>query len=179
MTDILMAGFGGQGILTAGKIMIDVAAKEGKEVCWTSSYGAAMRGGTASCTVVIDDGEIGSPYPAKYDILVAMNEPSYDKYVGDVKEDGYIIVNSSLMSDRDDYPKAPKVFAVDATDLANEVGNGRAANLVMLGALMEKTGIIDAKLFGDGLDAYFDKKGHNVPTNRQCYELGCEKAEEK
>ena len=77
MTDILMAGFGGQGILTAGKIMIDVAAKEGKEVCWTSSYGAAMRGGTASCTVVIDDGEIGSPYPAKYDILVAMNEPSW------------------------------------------------------------------------------------------------------
>ena len=82
MADIIMAGFGGQGVLTAGKILIDVAAREGKNVSWTSSYGAEMRGGTASCSVVISDEEIGSPYPTKLDILLAMNEPSYDKFIG-------------------------------------------------------------------------------------------------
>lgn len=77
MADMILAGFGGQGILTAGKILIDVAAREGKNVSWTSSYGAEMRGGTASCSIVISDEEIGSPYPTKLDVLLAMNEPSY------------------------------------------------------------------------------------------------------
>lgn len=79
MADMILAGFGGQGILTAGKILIDVAAREGKNVSWTSSYGAEMRGGTASCSIVISDEEIGSPYPTKLDVLLAMNEPSYRK----------------------------------------------------------------------------------------------------
>jgi len=178
MTDIIMAGFGGQGILTAGKIMIDVAAKQGKEICWTSSYGASMRGGTASCTIVIDDEEIGSPYPAELDILMAMNEPSYLKFVDQVKDGGTIIANTSLMGEMD-WPKNVNVYTIDATDLANDSGNGRAANLVMLGALMENTDIMDADEFGKGLDAYFDHKGRNNPGNAACYKLGREKAEKK
>ena len=177
MADMILAGFGGQGILTAGKILIDVAAQKGKEVSWTSSYGAEMRGGTASCSVVISDEEIGSPYPTKLDILLAMNEPSYDKFIGDMRDGGCVIVNSSLMGERE-YPKNVKVFGVDATNIANSLENGRAANLVMLGARMQATGLIDPEEFGQGLDHYFEKKGRNTPSNLACYKQGMETVKE-
>lgn len=170
-----MAGFGGQGVLTAGKILIDVAAHEGKNVSWTSSYGAEMRGGTASCSVVISDEEIGSPYPTKLDVLLAMNEPSYDKFIGDMRDGGTVIVNSSLMSERE-YPKNVNVYLIPATDRANAIGNGRAANIVMLGTLMKVTGLIDEKVFEDGLDHYFGKKGRSNPKNIEAYQIGCNEA---
>lgn len=173
MADIILAGFGGQGILTAGKILIDIAAREGKNVSWTSSYGAEMRGGTASCSVVISDEEIGSPYPTKLDILVAMNEPSYDKFISNVRDGGYVIVNSSLMGERE-YPQNINVLLINATEIANEMENGRGANLVMLGAMMKSVALIDAETFGAGLNQYFDKKGHNSPKNIQCYKAGYE-----
>lgn len=177
MADIIMAGFGGQGILTAGKILIDVAAAQGKNVSWTSSYGAEMRGGTASCSVVISDEEIGSPYPTRLDILLAMNEPSYDKFIGQMRNGGVVIVNTSLMSARE-YPDNVKVFGVAATDMANSAGNSRAANLVMLGAMMRATGLIEHERFGAGLEAYFGRKGHADPSNLVCYHQGYEKAAE-
>lgn len=171
MADIIMAGFGGQGVLTAGKILIDIAAREGKNVSWTSSYGAEMRGGTASCSVVISDEEIGSPYPTKLDILLAFNEPSYDKFIGDMRDGGTVIVNTSLIS-RDSWPENVNVYGVDATDRANAVGNGRAANIVMLGAMTQATGILDVDTFSAGLNAYFDHKGRNTPKNEECYRIG-------
>lgn len=174
MADIIMAGFGGQGVLTAGKILIDVAARGGKNVSWTSSYGAEMRGGTASCSVVISDEEIGSPYPTKLDVLLAFNEPSLEKFIGDMRPGGTVIVNTSLVSGRE-YPQGVSVYGIDATDEANAAGNGRAANLVMLGAMMEATGLLDVEEFGAGLDAYFDKKGRNSPKNGECYRIGAEK----
>ncbi len=177
MADMILAGFGGQGILTAGKILIDVAARQGKEGSWTSSYGAEMRGGTASCSVVISDEEIGSPYPTKLDVLLAMNEPSFDKFIGDVRDGGVVVVNSSLMGERE-YPKNVKVFGVDATNIANGLNNGRAANLVMLGAMMQATGLIDPETFGEGLDQYFSKKGRNIPSNLECYRSGMETVRE-
>ena len=178
MADMILAGFGGQGILTAGKILIDVAAREGKNVSWTSSYGAEMRGGTASCSIVISDEEIGSPYPTKLDVLLAMNEPSYDKFIGDMRDGGYVIVNKSLMSERE-YPKHVHVFEVDATNIANSLENGRAANLVMLGAMMQATGLIEPEKFGEGLDHYFSKKGRKIPSNMECYRQGRETVAEK
>ena len=178
MADIIFAGFGGQGILTAGKILIDVAAQHGKNICWTSSYGAALRGGTASCSFIISDEELGSPYPEELDILLAMNEPSYHKFIGDVKDGGYVIVNGSLMGDVE-YPENVNVYSVDATDIANGAGNGRAANLVMLGAIKKATGLMDADSFGESLNSYFEKKGRNTPSNLECYRLGMEKAEKK
>lgn len=171
MADIIFAGFGGQGVLTAGKILIDIAAREGKNVSWTSSYGAEMRGGTANCSVVVSDEEIGSPYPTKLDILVAMNEPSYEKFIADVRDGGYVIVNSSLIEDRE-YPKNVRVFTIDATTKANNLENSRAANLVMLGAMVKATGLIDHERFGNGLNEYFEKKGRNTPTNLKCYNVG-------
>jgi len=163
MADMILAGFGGQGILTAGKILIDVAAREGKNVSWTSSYGAEMR---------------GSPYPTKLDVLLAMNEPSYDKFIGDMRDGGYVIVNKSLMSERE-YPKNVHVFEVDATNIANSLENGRAANLVMLGAMMQATGLIEPEKFGEGLDHYFSKKGRKIPSNMECYRQGRETVAEK
>ena len=173
MADIVLAGFGGQGILTAGKILIEVAAQAGKEVSWTSSYGAAMRGGTASCSVVISDEEIGSPYPTKLDILLAFNEPSYEKFIGSMRSGGTVIVNSSLVG-ADTHPEDLKVFGVDATNIANSLENGRGTNLVMLGAMMKVTGLIEPEEFGKGLEQYFEKKKHGNPINQLCYSSGVE-----
>lgn len=177
MADIILAGFGGQGILTSGKILIDIAAREGKNVSWTSSYGAEMRSGTASCSVVISDEEIGSPYPTKLDILVVMNEPSYEKFIGDVRDGGYVLINSALVEERE-YPKNVKVFTVDATTQSNHLENPRGANLVMLGAMMKATGLIDQKIFGEGIVQYFLNKG-NFPKNLECYRVGYAQATEK
>lgn len=175
MADIIMAGFGGQGVLTAGKILIDVAAREGKNVSWTSSYGAEMRGGTASCSVVISDEEIGSPYPTKLDVLLAMNEPSYDKFLPQMRDGGVVIVNSSLMGERE-YPTNVNVYLIPATDRANAIGNGRAANIVMLGAMIKATGLIDSEAFAQGLDHYFGKKGRSNPKNLEAYRIGFDEA---
>lgn len=175
MADIIMAGFGGQGVLTAGKILIDIAAQEGKNVSWTSSYGAEMRGGTANCSVVISDEEIGSPYPTKLDILLAMNEPSYDKFIGQMRDGGTVIVNSSLMGPRE-YPGNVNIYLISATDRANAISNGRAANIVMMGAMMKATELIDNEAFAEGLDRYFAKKGKNNPKNIDAYRIGYEEA---
>lgn len=175
MADIIMAGFGGQGVLTAGKILIDVAAREGKNVSWTSSYGAEMRGGTASCSVVISDEEIGSPYPTRLDVLLAMNEPSYDKFLPQMRDGGVVIVNSSLMSERK-YPTNVNVYLIPATDQANALGDGRVANIVMLGAMIKATGLISRDAFAQGLEHYFGKKGRSNPKNLEAYRIGFEEA---
>jgi 2-oxoglutarate ferredoxin oxidoreductase subunit gamma len=178
MADIILAGFGGQGILTAGKILIEIAAAEGKNISWTSSYGAEMRGGTASCSVVISDEEIGSPYPTRLDVLIAMNEPSYEKFIGTVRDGGYVIINSSLVENRE-FPKNVRVFAVDATTRANNLENSRAANLVMMGAMIKATSLLDHEVFGRGINDYFDHKGRNTPKNLECYQAGYNEVVEK
>lgn len=177
-TQYLFAGFGGQGILFSGKFLAYKGLMAGKNVSWLPSYGPEMRGGTASCSIVISDEEIGSPYPTKLDVLLAMNEPSYDKFIGDMRDGGYVIVNKSLMSERE-YPKNVHVFEVDATNIANSLNNSRAANLVMLGAMMRATHLIDPEKFGEGLDHYFAKKGKNAPSNLECYNQGKETVTEK
>ncbi len=173
MADIIMAGLGGQGVLTAGKVLINVAAAQGKNVSWTSTYGAAMRGGSAKCSIVVSDEEIGSPYPTKIDILLAMSEDAYTTYIHDVRPGGCAVVNGSMVKDIT-VPEGVSVYSVNATDEANAVGNARAANLVMLGAMLKGSGLMDAEQFGEGLDAYFGKKGHSDPSNMQCYRAGIE-----
>lgn len=178
MADIVLAGFGGQGVLTAGMILINAAAAHGKEVSWTSSYGAEMRGGTASCTVVISDEEIGNPYPMALDMLVVMNEPSYDKFIDEVKDGGIVVVNSSLIKDKK-YPKNLQVYDIAATDMANTAANARGTNLVMLGGLIKASGMMDKEAFADQLNAFFDKKRKNNPKNEICFAMGYDQAEKK
>ncbi len=136
--DVIMAGFGGQGILLIGKMLAYAGMREGKEVSWLPSYGPEMRGGTANCTVVISDRPVGSPVIQSPRAVVAMNLPSLDKFEPDVRPGGLLLVNTSLIerkTTRDDVT----VIEVPANQIANELGNRRGANMVALGAYLGAT----------------------------------------
>jgi len=136
--DVIMAGFGGQGILLIGKMLAYAGMHEGKEVSWLPSYGPEMRGGTANCTVVISDRPVGSPVIRSPRAVVAMNLPSLDKFESDVRAGGLLLINSSLINrkaTRDDLT----VIEVPANEIANELGNRRGANMVALGAYLGAT----------------------------------------
>lgn len=138
--EMILAGFGGQGILFAGKIIAYAAMLDGRHLSWLPSYGPEMRGGTANCHVIISDEPIGSPIITKPDILVAMNQPSLDKFEDEVADGGSIFIDSSLIcrkSVRDDV----KTFYVNATQIADAMGRKNLANMVMLGTVLRETGL--------------------------------------
>ena len=140
--NILLSGFGGQGILFAGKLLAYKGLIEDKNVSWLPSYGPEMRGGTASCSVIISDQPVGSPIVSNPDILVAMNLPSLDKFENSVKSGGMIFVDSSLVErkvKRDDVT----VFYVPATKTAGEKGFPTLANMVVMGKLLKETAGFD------------------------------------
>lgn len=176
MADIMFAGIGGQGVLTAGKILIQIAAENGKNVSWTSEYSAEMRGGIALCRVVVSDEEIGSPYPDQLDILVCMNEEAYETYIDQVADGGKVIINTALFGDRE-YPPNIKVAGVDAMRISADLENPRGANLVMMGAMIAETHLIDRRQFADTLKDYFEQSGKPSEKNVQCFDSGYEKAE--
>jgi 2-oxoglutarate ferredoxin oxidoreductase subunit gamma len=130
---VLMAGFGGQGIMFMGKLLAHACMREGKRVTWLPSYGPEMRGGTANCVVTVSERRIGSPYVVKPDSLIAMNRPSLDKFETSVRTGGLIMLNSSMIKDnvrRGDI----EVYEIQAIDIAEELGNVRISNMVALGA---------------------------------------------
>ncbi len=133
-TEIIISGFGGQGTLYAGQLLAYAAMDEGKHVTWIPSYGPEMRGGTANCTVVVSDDEVGSPTVLNPTAVLVMNLPSLDKYESLVKPGGWLIVNESMVNRTPDAPNA-HVILLPANAIAQEIGNERAANMVMLGAL--------------------------------------------
>ncbi len=135
----VFAGFGGQGILFAGKLLAYKGLTEDKQVSWLPSYGPEMRGGTASCSVIISETPVGSPIVSNPDILIAMNLPSLDKYESTVKAGGMIFYDSSLIErevKRDDV----KVFPIPATKLADENGTPTLANMIIMGKVLGETG---------------------------------------
>ncbi len=177
MADIMFAGAGGQGVLTAGKILTEIAA-ETHNVCWTSEYSAEMRGGYALARVVVSEEDIGTPYPDLLDILCCMDLDSYQKYGSQVRPGGTIVINTSLYDESaGEHQDGVKVCGIRCMDIADELGNARGANLVMLGAMVHSTGILDEKDFGETLLAYFGKKGKNGQKNLDCFQAGCEKLE--
>ena len=136
-TQFLFSGFGGQGILFAGKFLAYKGLMDEKQVSWLPSYGPEMRGGTASCGVIISDEPVGSPIVARPDVLVAMNLPSLDKYESAVAPGGMIFADSTLIErkvTRDDV----KVFYVPATKLANDNGTPTLANMVLMGKILKE-----------------------------------------
>jgi 2-oxoglutarate ferredoxin oxidoreductase subunit gamma len=173
--NIICAGFGGQGVLTAGLILGKTATETGKHVTWIPSYGSEMRGGTANCSIKISEIKIASPFIKEIDILIAMNQPSVDKFEGAVKAGGLIVVNSSMVKDHI-FRKDVRVIQVDATTIAEDLANPRGANLVMLGGLAAGGVLMDAKIIGDGLNRFFDEKGKNNPKNGRCFDLGMKNA---
>jgi len=141
----VFAGFGGQGVILAGKLLAQAGTDYGLEVTWLPSYGPEMRGGTANCTVVLSDEPIGSPVVDNPTALVAMNLPSLDRFEKTVAEAGTILVNSSLITrpaERNDV----RVLKVPANDIAVSLGNPRAANMVALGAIVKATGVVPVEL---------------------------------
>ena len=134
----LFAGFGGQGILFAGKLLAYKGLIDSKEVSWLPSYGPEMRGGTASCSIIISDTPVGSPIVAKPDILIAMNLPSLDKYENSVAEGGMIFYDSSLIG-REVERKDVRAFPIPATKMAEENGTPTLANMIILGKVLAET----------------------------------------
>ena len=152
MYQILLAGFGGQGVLFAGKFLAYKGLLEGRHVSWLPSYGPEMRGGTANCSVILSDTDVGSPIVTRPDILVAMNLPSLDKYEEKVAPGGTIIYDSTLISrplGRTDV----KAVALPATKIASDAGYPTLSNMLLMGALLKYT---DAASH-DGLEAALKK----------------------
>jgi 2-oxoglutarate ferredoxin oxidoreductase subunit gamma len=133
--EIIIAGFGGQGVLFGGQVLAYAAMDAGKEVTWIPSYGPEMRGGTANCTVVIADEEIGSPLVQHPPLAVALNLPSFDKYEDLLQKAGTLVVNQSMV-DRGPKREDIKVLFVPCNEIAEELGSRKLLNMVALGALM-------------------------------------------
>ena len=142
---VVFAGFGGQGLLFAGQILARAAVRTGLETFWIPSYGPEMRGGTAACTVIMGDDQIGSPVVDRFDAVVAMNPPSVARYGPRVADGGLLIVNASLV-DVASLPERPEliVVALPCTELAAEAGDDKLVSVVALGALVERLGVVGA-----------------------------------
>jgi 2-oxoglutarate ferredoxin oxidoreductase subunit gamma len=135
MDKILLAGFGGQGVMFIGKILTYAGMLDGRQVCWIPSYGPEMRGGTANCSVIVSDDEIHSPVIELADAGIVLNQPSYEKFLPRIKPGGTLVVNTSIVNldvSRTDI----NIVGIPAGDLANEIGNPTLANMVCLGALI-------------------------------------------
>ena len=173
-TNVLMAGFGGQGMLLAGKILAHAAMAEGKEVSWLPSYGPEMRGGTANVTVCISKRPIASPLITAPKALLVMNLPSLEKFAPKVAPGGLIVVNTSLVH-RDPKREDCTVVKVDARHVAGLAGTERAANLVMLGAYVAVTGIVEAASIEREIESEFSgEKARHIPANVAAFRAGLE-----
>jgi 2-oxoglutarate ferredoxin oxidoreductase subunit gamma len=171
--DVIMAGFGGQGILLIGKMLAYAGMREGKEVSWLPSYGPEMRGGTANCTVVISDRPVGSPVIQSPRAVLAMNLPSLDKFEPDVRPGGLLLVNTSLI-ERKPVRTDVTVIEVPANQIANELGNPRGANMVALGAYLGATDAVSLDGVIEVVRETFAAKPGVIDVNIQALRRGHE-----
>lgn len=157
--EIICAGFGGQGVLTAGLILAEAGYREEMQITWYPSYGSEMRGGTANCNVKLSDEEIGNPYCSELDVLIAMNEPSIDRFEKMLKPGGWLLYNSDMVSPEREYREDIQAVAVPANTFARNANNPKGANIAVLGAFAKKTGIFTADELRGAVCAFFEKKG--------------------
>ncbi len=171
-TEIIIAGFGGQGVLFTGQLLSYAALDQGKEVTWIPSYGPEMRGGTANCTVVIADEEIGSPIVRNPQAAIAMNLPSMDKYESLVKTGGVLVVNKSMV-DREAKRKDIKVIMVPASEIAEKIGDKRMTNMVLMGALVANLEILPIEAIEKALEKHLPERHKKLlPQNYQALREG-------
>lgn len=173
MKEIVAAGLGGQGVLSTGLIIAKIAMDEGKKVTWMPSYGAEMRGGAVDCNIKIGEDEIASPFVKDIDILIAFSKSAIDKYESQMKPGGTLIINSSMIEDRE-YRDDIKVAKVDANDIANRLKNPKGTNVIILGAMIKATDLFGKEEFAEGIDRFFKDKGIINDKNRECYLEGYE-----
>ena len=172
----VFSGSGGQGIMSAGIMLAHAAIDEAKHATYLPEYGPEQRGGSAKCTVIISDGEIISPLTKKCDNLICMNEQAYRKFADDLKPGGLLVLNSSRIKNeeiRDDV----KVLSVPVDDIALELGNVKVANIVLIGALIGATDIVNKAVFVKSLEEKFKaKKPEILEMNMKALEKGIELA---
>ena len=171
-TNLCVAGFGGQGVMTLGKFLAEAACDDSsKNVTFFPSYGAEQRGGTANCYVVISDEEIGAPISTTMDDLIVMNEPSLEKFLPRLKTGGRLFVNSSIVQSeitRNDIT----VVKAPVTDMALELGSGLVMNVLMLGVYVGYTAVLDEALVWNLVEHKLGKKVALLDTNRKAFEQG-------
>lgn len=171
---IILSGFGGQGVMFIGKVLAYAAMTGDLQVCWIPSYGPEMRGGTANCSVIISDEEINSPVLEQTDAAIVLNQPSYDKFLPRIKPGGIIVVNSSIVENNTERADI-KIIAIPATRIASELGKSNLANMVCLGALIPHLKLIDLNTLHKAMDAVVGKKKPELyEVNMQAIKKGME-----
>lgn len=174
--EVIMAGTGGQGIMIMGQLLANAAMLEGRHVVWFPSYGPEARGGTADCTVIVSTDEIGSPITATPDTLIGMHEFLFKKFQPSVKTGGRLVVNTSLI-DPAIVRRDCDVLEVPASVLAEEIGNARAANMIVLGAYAAVTGVVSLDSLLASLPEVLPPHRHKfIPLNEAALRKGAELA---
>jgi len=174
--EIIIAGFGGQGVLFAGQVIAYAAMDAGKDVTWIPSYGPEMRGGTANCTIVIADDEIGSPLVKNPPLAIALNLPSFDKYEEILASGGTLVVNQSMV-DRDAKRDDIHVIFVPCNEIAEEIGNKKLMNMVAVGALLTVLPEVTLKDVEKALEGHLPARHeHLLPKNYEALRRGFEAA---
>ena len=170
--EIIISGFGGQGGLAIGKNLAEAGMAEGLNVTWAPSYGPEMRGGTANCSVVLSDTPVGSPVFAHPTELIALNEPSLAKFEAGVLPGGIVFVNSDVVTDKVQRPDLTAYY-VPCSQIAEEVGNSKVSNMVMLGAYVAATGILKPETIEKMIEEMFaGPKAKFIPLNIEAFRRG-------
>jgi len=178
--EVIIAGFGGQGILFMGTLLAQAAMESGLQVTFFPSYGAEMRGGTANCTVIISSQRVGSPVSETPDTVIVMNQPSLDKFVGRMKKDGLLVINSSLAGNFTGIPDSIDTVDIPATEIAQKLGNEQCANMVALGSYLARKQIISLEAAVKALPVVLGaKKLKLVGINTDALKQGYNSIEEK
>jgi 2-oxoglutarate ferredoxin oxidoreductase subunit gamma len=174
--EIIISGFGGQGVLFAGQLLAYAGLAEGRHVTWIPSYGPEMRGGTAHCTVIISDDEIGSPLVRRPSVAIVLNPPSMEKYAPLVKPSGVLLFDSTLVSINSNRTDLREI-GVPAKDIAAELGFPQIANVVMLGTLIAATGVLKPETIDQILDEHLGTRHRNaLEANKVALRRGMEYA---
>jgi 2-oxoglutarate ferredoxin oxidoreductase subunit gamma len=171
--NIIVAGFGGQGVMVIGNLLAYAAMTEGKHVTYLPVYGVEMRGGTANCTVVISSHQIGSPVVGKPHAAIVMNLPSLIKYEPLILPSGLLFINSSLIEPKETYRKDIGILSIPVNEIAIDNGNPKLANMVALGAFNEKTKLVQMGSLFESLEKVLDERYHHlIPSNIKAIEVG-------
>jgi 2-oxoglutarate ferredoxin oxidoreductase subunit gamma len=175
-TSVIIAGFGGQGVLFAGQLLAYAAMDSGRHVTWIPSYGPEMRGGTAHCVVIISEEPIGAPVVARPDIALVFNQPSYDKYEPLVKPGGLLVVNNSIVHQQSDREDIDLVY-LPANAIAEEHGTVKMMNVAALGGMLAQRPVLSLEEVEQALSDHFPAaKAHLIETNQVVLQKGFDAA---
>jgi 2-oxoglutarate ferredoxin oxidoreductase subunit gamma len=173
--DIIVAGFGGQGVMVIGNLLAYAAMEEGRHVTYLPTYGVEMRGGTANCTVVISSAEIGSPLVGRPHAAIVMNLPSLIKYEPRICPKGFLLINTSLIDLNDTSRKDIEILSVPVNEISIQHGNPKMANMIALGAFAEKTRLVKMESLFQSLGKVLDERYHSlIPSNIEAIQIGAE-----